>query len=145
MCKLTFCINLPAMATKWKLPRWIKRNYKNWPMSLPKGLKLSMTCHLFLYSAQIVIAGNAKLLVRNSKVLLVSGSVNRTHRRASGYRLAEFNPVKRTCRSLIKPVLGNRPLEPKASKVEFLKSERGFTDEEIKIYRQPDHGRFEAL
>ena len=40
---------------------------------------------------------------------------------------------------------GNRPLEPKASKVEFLKSERGFTDEEIKIYRQPDHGRFEAL
>ena len=41
----------------------------------------------------------------NSKVLLVSGSVNRTHRRASGYRLAEFNPVKRTCRSLIKPVL----------------------------------------
>ena len=40
---------------------------------------------------------------------------------------------------------GNRPLEPKASKVEFLKSERGFTNEEITFYRQPDHGRNQAL
>jgi len=36
-------------------------------------------------------------------------------------------------------------LEHKAYKVEFLKSEIGFTYEEIKIYRQSDHGRFEAL
>jgi hypothetical protein len=40
---------------------------------------------------------------------------------------------------------GNRPLEAKASKVEFLKSERGFTNEEIAFYRQSDHGRIEAL
>ena len=53
-------------------------------------------------------------------------------------------PTRRVFSSEFK-AKGNRPLEPKASKVEFLKSERGFTDEEIKIYRQPDHGRFEAL
>jgi len=56
-----------------------------------------------------------------------------------------FDPPGKTVKTVDLKPLGNRPLEPKASKVEFLKSERGFTDEEIKIYRQPDHGRFEAL
>ena len=56
--------------------------------------------------------------------------------------------LKRNClipKVKIRCKCGNRPLEPKASKVEFLKSERGFTNEEITFYRQSDHGRIEAL
>jgi hypothetical protein len=51
--------------------------------------KNNSTCQRLLYSAAIVSAGKAVLLVRKISVLLVSGSLNLTRRRCSGYFLAE--------------------------------------------------------
>ena len=51
--------------------------------------KNSSTCQRLLYSAAIVNAGKAVLLVKKISVLPVSGSLNLTRRRCSGYFLAE--------------------------------------------------------
>lgn len=51
--------------------------------------KNSSTCQRLLYSAAIVSAGNAVLLLRKISVLPDSGSLNLTRRRCSGYFLAE--------------------------------------------------------
>ena len=51
--------------------------------------KNSSTCQRLLYSAQIVNAGNAVLLVRKISVLPDAESLNRMRRRCSGYFLAE--------------------------------------------------------
>ena len=51
--------------------------------------KNSSTRQRLLYSAAIVSAGNAVLLVRKIRVLPDSGSFNLTRRRCSGYFFAE--------------------------------------------------------
>ena len=51
--------------------------------------KNSSTCQRLLYSAAIVNAGSAVLLVKKTSVLPDSGSLNRMRRRCSGYFLAE--------------------------------------------------------